>query len=37
VHGVGPTPAYGGLATQVPAHLPEKYDGTVNPTEFRQI
>jgi hypothetical protein len=37
VHGVGPTLAYGGLAAQVPTHLPEKYDGTVNPSEFLQI
>jgi hypothetical protein len=36
-HGVGATPVYGGLATQVSAHLPEKYDGMVNPAEFLQI
>jgi hypothetical protein len=37
VHGIGPTPAYGGLAIQVPPHLSKKYDGTINPTEFLQI
>jgi hypothetical protein len=44
LHGVGPTPVYGGLAAQVPAqparevrHLPEKHDRTVNLVEFLQI
>jgi hypothetical protein len=27
----------GGLAAQFWPHLPEKYDGTVNPVEFLQI
>jgi hypothetical protein len=34
VHGIGPTPVYDGLATQVPGPPTRKYDGTVNPAEF---
>jgi hypothetical protein len=37
VHGVGPTPAYSGLAAKFWPHLPEKYDGMVKLTEFLQI
>jgi hypothetical protein len=36
-HGVGPTPVSGGLLRMFRPHLPEKYDGTVNPIELLQI